>query len=180
MLNLHDFYYTIWFQIKVSIYNFQQFRHVDRPGWKLGWRWKGDEVIWNMWGAEAIYQGNCSQFKGAPERPHCCEKEPVIIDLLPGTPFNKQFSNCCKGGELSSMVQDSSKFLSAFRMNVGAFSNNSTNINMPDNFTLGLPGYTCGAPVQVQPTKTSQDGRRWTETLGENSKTSLSTGILYN
>ncbi|TQD84498.1 hypothetical protein C1H46_029933 [Malus baccata] len=151
--------------VKVSIYNFQQFRHVDRPGWKLGWRWQGDEVIWNMWGAEAIYQGNCSRFKGAPERPHCCEMEPVIIDLLPGTPFNKQFSNCCKGGELSSMVQDSSKFLSAFRMNVGAFSNNSTNINMPDNFTLGLPGYTCGPPVQVQPTKTSQDGRRWTETL---------------
>ncbi|XP_048443239.1 COBRA-like protein 6 isoform X1 [Pyrus x bretschneideri] len=149
--------------IKVSIYNFQQFRHVDRPGWKLGWTWKGDEVIWDMWGAEATEQGNCSKFKGSPDLPHCCKKKPVIIDLLPGAPFNKQYFNCCKGGELSSMIQDSSKFGSSFAMSVGSFA--GKDIVMPTNFTLGLPGYTCGMPFQVQPTKFSHDGRRWKQVL---------------
>ncbi|KAM0977380.1 hypothetical protein ACFX13_020499 [Malus domestica] len=149
--------------IKVSIYNFQQFRHVDRPGWKLGWTWKGDEVIWDMWGAEAIEQGNCSKFKGSPDLPHCCKRKPVVIDLLPGAPFNKQYFNCCKGGELSSMIQDSSKFGSSFAMSVGSFA--GKDIVMPINFTIGLPGYTCGMPFQVQPTKFSHDGRRWKQVL---------------
>ncbi|KAK1557459.1 hypothetical protein Q3G72_024999 [Acer saccharum] len=35
--------------------------------------------------------------------PHCCEKRPVIVDLLPGAPYNQQTKNCCKGGVLTSM-----------------------------------------------------------------------------
>ena len=75
------------------------------PGWKLSWIWQGDEAIWDMWGAEATQQGNCLRFKGGV-LPHCCKKQPVIIDLMPGAPYNKQFANCCKGGVLTSMTQD--------------------------------------------------------------------------
>ncbi|XP_037491719.1 COBRA-like protein 6 [Jatropha curcas] len=70
------------YDLKVSIFNYQLYRHVESPGWKLGWDWKGHEVIWGMWGAEATEQGNCTRFKGTT-LPHCCEKSPVIVDLLP-------------------------------------------------------------------------------------------------
>ncbi|XP_057428485.1 COBRA-like protein 1 isoform X2 [Lotus japonicus] len=116
------------FDVKVSIYNFQLFRHVEEPGWKLGWSWRGDEVIWSMTGAEATEQGNCTRFR--QKQPHCCEKEPAIIDLMPGAPYNMQSANCCK-----------------------------------EKFTLGIPGYSCAMPVQVPPTRFTNDGRRWQQVL---------------
>ncbi|KAK9286075.1 hypothetical protein L1049_014455 [Liquidambar formosana] len=179
-------------QVTVLVSNFQLFRHVERPGWKLNWKWQGDEVIWGMWGAEATEQGNCSRFKGSPQFPHSCEKEPVIIDLLPGAPYNLQVANCCKGGVLSSMTQDPSKYGAGFQMSVGVSSsynnttnnttpvddgdyssdnstnsstNNATNV-MPGSFSLGLPGYTCGEPFEVPPSKFRVDkGRRRTQAL---------------
>uniref|UniRef100_A0A803P4N9 Uncharacterized protein n=1 Tax=Cannabis sativa TaxID=3483 RepID=A0A803P4N9_CANSA len=30
--------------------------------------------------------------------PHCCRKGPDGCGLLPGTPYNQQIANCCKGG----------------------------------------------------------------------------------
>ncbi|XP_059648191.1 COBRA-like protein 6 [Cornus florida] len=154
--------------LRVWIFNYQLFRHVEQPGWKLSWTWPGDEVILGMWGAEATEQGNCSAFRGG-QLPHCCEKEPVIIDLLPGAPYNKQFSNCCKGGILSSMTQDPSKYVAAFQMNIGGSSTDtadSSTLGIPGNFTLGLPGYTCGDPVEVPPSKFIEDhGRRQTQAL---------------
>ena len=163
-------------KVRVSIYNFQLFRHVEPPGWRLGWAWKGDEVIWAMWGAEATEQGNCSRFRGQ-EKPHCCEKRPVIIDLMPGAPYNHRYANCCKGGVLTSMTQDMTKYAASFQMNYNKATiylpdgNVSTpvadgNFNMPENFTLGIPGYTCGAPFQVPPTKFTTDGHRWQQVLG--------------
>ncbi|KAF3435486.1 hypothetical protein FNV43_RR22575 [Rhamnella rubrinervis] len=62
---------------------------MERPGWRVGWAWKGDEAIWNMWGAESTEQGDCSKFKGS-QLPHCCEKQPTIVDLMPGAPYNMQ------------------------------------------------------------------------------------------
>ncbi|KAL4301945.1 hypothetical protein GQ457_10G021230 [Hibiscus cannabinus] len=149
--------------VKVSIFNFQKYRHIEQPGWKVGWDWFGEEAIWNMQGAEATEQGNCSRFKGG-QLPHCCERTPSIIDLLPGTPYNMQTSNCCKGGVLSSMAQDPSKFGSIFQMSVSA--SDKLDFKMPENFTLGVQGYTCGQPVPVAPSKYSSDGRRWTQALG--------------
>ncbi|CAK9168263.1 unnamed protein product [Ilex paraguariensis] len=151
--------------VRVSIFNYQLFRHIDQPGWKLSWTWPGDQVIWNMVGAEATEQGNCSAFIGR-QLPHCCEKEPVIIDLLPGAPYNKQVANCCKGGVLSSMVQDPDKYGAAFQMNIGVSSTDGSETGMPGNFTLGLPGYTCGNPMDVPPSKFIEDnGRRRTQAL---------------
>jgi len=149
----------------VSIYNFQQYRHVEPPGWKLNWAWKGKEVIWSMQGAEATEQGNCTEFKEST-LPHCCEKEPFIVDLLPGTNYNAQTQNCCKGGVLSSMKQDPSKYVATFQMAVGGSGTNSQFI-MPDNFKLGVPGYSCGGAVKVEPSRyTTDGGRRWTQALG--------------
>ncbi|EXB93486.1 hypothetical protein L484_006961 [Morus notabilis] len=154
------------YDITVSIRNNQLFRHVEMPGWKVGWEWKGEKVIWNMWGAEATEQGNCSRFRGSGELPHCCERQPRIVDLMLGAPCNKQVSNCCKGGVLGSLVQDPTNYVSSFRMIAGADTNNVTDIQMPKKFTLGLPGYTCGNPFEVAPTRFSQDGgRRYTQAL---------------
>ncbi|KAL9353786.1 hypothetical protein Peur_051756 [Populus x canadensis] len=150
--------------LMVSIYNFQQYRHVEPPGWKLNWAWKGKEVIWSMQGAEATEQGNCTEFKEST-LPHCCEKEPFIVDLLPGTNYNAQTQNCCKGGVLSSMKQDPSKYVATFQMAVGGSGTNSQFI-MPENFTLGVPGYSCGGAVKVEASRyTTDGGRRWTQAL---------------
>ncbi|CAI0375393.1 unnamed protein product [Linum tenue] len=152
--------------VKVTILNFQKYRHIEAPGWKLGWDWKGKEAISAIFGAEATQQGDCSRFKGQ-ELPHCCDKHPVIIDLLPGAPYNTQFQNCCKGGVLSSMTQDTSKYGASFQIStIGSTASNYSDFVMVENFTLGLPGYTCGQPFEVRPTKIPVDGgRRWTQVL---------------
>ncbi|XP_027338064.1 COBRA-like protein 6 [Abrus precatorius] len=151
--------------VTVSIYNFQLFRHVEEPGWKLGWAWKGDEVIWAILGAEATEQGNCSRFRGQ-QKPHCCEKEPVIVDLMAGAPYNMQSANCCKGGVLTSITQDVTKHGATFQMNYMKASVGDTGaFSMPENFTLGIPGYSCGTPFQVPPTKFTKDGHRWQQVL---------------
>jgi hypothetical protein len=92
----------------------------------------------------------------------------VIVDLMPGARYNKQVANCCKGGVLTSMTQDHGLYVAALRMNVNKASGNNTSDGfMPVNFNLGLPGYTCGDPFQVPPSKFKEDGsRRWTQALG--------------
>ncbi|CAN1305457.1 COBRA-like protein 6 [Linum perenne] len=151
--------------LKVTILNYQQYRHIEAPGWRLGWDWKGKEAISGIIGAEATQQGDCSRFKDQPP-PHCCDKHPIIIDLLPGAPYNVQTQNCCKGGVLSSMKQDTSNYVSSFQMTIIASASTYSDFDMPENFTLGLPGYTCGNATSVSPTKIPVDGgRRWTQVL---------------
>ncbi|CAN0880789.1 COBRA-like protein 6 [Linum grandiflorum] len=165
--------------VQVTILNYQQYRHIEAPGWRVGWDWKGKEAISGMVGAEATQQGDCSRFKGQQPLPHCCDKHPVIVDLLPGAPYNTQFQNCCRGGVLTSMAQDTSNYLSSFQMTIiggggggegegddASSSPPDSGLKMPENFTLGLPGYTCGNASVVSPTKITHDGgRRWTQVL---------------
>ncbi|GMH24371.1 hypothetical protein Nepgr_026214 [Nepenthes gracilis] len=127
----------------------------------------GDEVINYIAGAEAKEQGVCNRTWGG-QRPHCCLKNPVIIDLNPGAPYNKQVANCCKGGVLSSLIQDPSTAAASFQMNVGLGGNgNVSNLMLPGKFRFGSPGYSCGNPEIIdQPTKFPEDrGRRWTQAL---------------
>ena len=155
-------------QAMVTIYNYQQYRHIQAPGWSLGWAWKNKEVIWDMVGGQATEQGDCSRFKTFP--PHCCKKKPTIVDLLPGTPYNKQVSNCCKGGVLSSWMQDPVNAAASFQLSVGQAGTTNKKVKPPENFTLMAPGpgYTCGALKVVKPTKYfSPDKRRVTQAMSK-------------
>ncbi|KAE8708383.1 hypothetical protein F3Y22_tig00110343pilonHSYRG00041 [Hibiscus syriacus] len=62
------------------------------------------------------------------------------------------------------MIQDPSKYGSVFEMSV--LGDTKAGFNMPENFTIGVQGYTCGDVVPVAPSKYSLDGRRWTKALG--------------
>ncbi|WOL07017.1 COBRA-like protein 7 isoform X1 [Canna indica] len=147
------------------MHNYQLYRHIESPGWRLGWTWPKDEVIWGMWGAESTNQGNCSRFKG-DNLPHCCEKSPTIVDLSPGTPYNMQTKNCCRGGVLSSLVQDPSTTLSSFQMVIMDSSNISDpSVGKPSNFSIGVPGYTCSNMSVVAPSKFQVDKQRTTQAL---------------
>lgn len=119
-----------------------------------------------MRGAEATEQGNCSEYLAKSQLPHCCEREPVIVDLLPGTPYNMQVQNCCKSGVLTSFTQDPGKSMASFQMNID-IDIDSVGM-MPYDFDIGLPGYTCGNATKVPSTKYVLDnGRRKTQALGQ-------------
>ncbi|KAK4490750.1 hypothetical protein RD792_001456 [Penstemon davidsonii] len=150
----------------VTMFNFQQYRHIQAPGWSLGWTWAKKEVIWSMIGGQTTDQGDCSRFKG--NIPHCCRKDPTVVDLLPGTPYNQQIANCCKGGVINSWVQDPSNAASSFQISVGGAGTTNKTVRVPKNFTLRAPGpgYTCGPAKVGKPTKfVTQDGRRVTQAM---------------
>lgn len=156
-------------QATVTIFNFQQYRHIQAPGWTLGWTWAKKEVIWNMMGGQATEQGDCSRFKGQT-LPHCCKKDPTVVDLLPGTPYNQQISNCCKGGVIDSWAQDPVNAASAFQLTVGSAGTTNKTVRLPKKFTLKAPGpgYTCGPAKIVKPSKfLSPDRRRVTQALSK-------------
>ncbi|VFQ87493.1 unnamed protein product [Cuscuta campestris] len=150
----------------VVINNYQKYRHIQAPGWKLGWVWAKKEIIWDMVGGQATEQGDCSKFK--MNIPHCCKRDPTVVDLMPGTPYNKQVANCCRGGVLNSWVQDPETSLSAFQISVGQAGTSNKTVLMPKNFTLKTPGpgYTCGPAKSALPTKfLSPDKRRSTQAM---------------
>ncbi|GMH01096.1 hypothetical protein Nepgr_002935 [Nepenthes gracilis] len=150
----------------VTMFNFQAYRHIQAPGWSLGWTWAKKEVIWSMVGGQTTDQGDCSKFKG--NIPHCCKKNPTVVDLLPGTPYNQQIANCCRGGVINSWVQDPSNAVSAFQLSVGQAGTTNKTVRLPKNFTLQAPGpgYTCGPAKIVKATKfVTADKRRVTQAL---------------
>ncbi|KAF9619193.1 hypothetical protein IFM89_005747 [Coptis chinensis] len=139
-------------QARVTIQNYYQYRHVDKPGWQLGWTWASNEIIWSMNGAFATRQGNCSSFKEDPI-PHSCQRNPVIADLTPEAPGESQSENCCHDGLLSAWAIEPSKSFSSFEIKVGNLNNNSSGF-MPQNLTIMAPGpgYTCGPLADFKPT----------------------------
>ena len=152
-------------QALVTISNFQQYRHIEAPGWSLGWTWAKKEVIWDMIGAQATEHGNCSNFTG--NIPHSCKKNPKIVDLLPSTPYNnQQIQHCCKGGVLSSWTQDPTNAVASFQITVGKSGTTNRTVRIPRNFTFNGPGpgYTCGPAKIVRPTRfITPDKRRVTQ-----------------
>ncbi|EYU44224.1 hypothetical protein ABFS83_08G033400 [Erythranthe nasuta] len=152
----------------VTISNFQKYRHIQAPGWTLGWTWAKSEVILTMAGGQTTEQGDCSRFQGS-NIPHCCKKDPTVVDLLPGTPYNQQIANCCRGGVIDSFAQDPpAHSASSFQLTVGEAGTTNTTVDLPKNFTLKAPGpgYTCGPAEIAMPTKfISQDGRRATQAM---------------
>uniref|UniRef100_A0A0E0IUP6 COBRA-like protein n=1 Tax=Oryza nivara TaxID=4536 RepID=A0A0E0IUP6_ORYNI len=124
----------------VTLSNYQQFRHIQPPGWQLGWTWQQKEVIWSMYGAQAIEQGDCSMSKEGSNVPHSCKKHPTVVDLLPGTPIDLQIANCCKAGSLSAFSQDPANSAASFQIIVGHSGNSNETVRVPKNFSLMAPG----------------------------------------
>lgn len=134
----------------MTIQNYYQYRHVDKPGWQLGWTWAKNEVIWSMDGAVASQQGNCAEFKH--QIPHSCKKDPVIVDLMPEALADNRSEDCCRGGILEAWAINPSKSFSSFEIKVGNLEVNSSGYK-PLNITLLAPGpgYTCSPMVDVDP-----------------------------
>ncbi|EFJ34809.1 hypothetical protein SELMODRAFT_405727 [Selaginella moellendorffii] len=154
------------YQALVSIINYQRYRHIESPGWTLGWTWQGGEVIWGMVGAQATYQGDCSKFHGTI--PHCCLQSPTIVDLLPEAPASMKSANCCRNGVLSSLLQDPENSVASFQLTVGQSSNVSDTTSPPKSFLLGAPGpgYECSSPRRVNGSLFfTPDHRRATQAL---------------
>ncbi|KMT18672.1 hypothetical protein BVRB_2g028010 [Beta vulgaris subsp. vulgaris] len=151
----------------VTIYNFQEHRNIQAPGWRLGWTWAKHEVLWSTVGGQAINQGNCSHFKG--NIPVSCMKTPTIVDLKPNTPYNQQIENCCRGGLLSAWSnKHRTSYISAFQVSVGQSGTSNRTVKLPKNFTFKAPRdrYTCGPAKVVRPTKfLTMDKRRTTQAL---------------
>ncbi|MBA0771713.1 hypothetical protein Gotri_007195, partial [Gossypium trilobum] len=143
---------------RVTIQNYHQYRHVDKPGWKLGWTWAKNETILSMAGAFATKQGNCSSFKFQTP-PHSCEKSPVIADLMPDALSENKPDGCCHGGLLAAWAINPSKSFSSFEMTIGNLGTNP-NVQAPINLTLMAPGpgYTCDLIEDTDPTVYSDIG----------------------
>ncbi|CAN1311921.1 COBRA-like protein 4 [Linum perenne] len=153
----------------VTMTNVQMYRHIASPGWTMGWRWAKKEVIWSMLGAQAADQGDCSNFKG--NLPHCCKRDPTVVDLLPGVPKNQKFTDCCKGGVLASRGghdDAGASTMSSFQLTVGHSGTSNRTVRLPQDFYLlgPGPGYTCsGASVGTPSVFYSTDGRRRSQAL---------------
>ncbi|KAL5751416.1 hypothetical protein ACOSP7_026022 [Xanthoceras sorbifolium] len=81
----------------------------------------------------------------------------------PGTPYNQQIANCCRGGVLKPWAA------SSFQLSVGAAGTTNKTVRMPKHFTLKAPpghGYTCGPAKIVEPTRfLTPDKRRFTRAM---------------
>ncbi|PON55111.1 COBRA-like protein [Parasponia andersonii] len=145
---------------RVTIRNYYQYRHVDKPGWNLGWTWANNEVIWSMRGAFATDMGNCSSYKS--QIPHSCRKDPVIADLMldQASPENMT-EGCCRGGVLYPWAINPANSFSSFEVQVGNQEGNAF-VRAPKNLALLAPGpgYSCGPLLEVEPTVSSDIGGR--------------------
>lgn len=158
-LKLGPYSSMLLFQARVTIQNYYQYRHVDKPGWSIGWAWTQKEIIWSISGAFATVQGDCSAFKH--QIPHSCQPKPVIADLTPDASPENTSENCCRGGLLSAWAIDPSNSFSSFEITVGNLDINAT-LHPPANLTLSAPGpgYTCGPVTDTNPTESLDIGGR--------------------
>ncbi|KAL5552645.1 hypothetical protein UlMin_040046 [Ulmus minor] len=85
----------------VNITNYQKYRTINAPDWKLRWTWPHKEVIWGILGARVIDQGDFP---------------PTIIDLTANSTFDEKINGCCKGGVLVSRVQGFNQSTAAFQI----------------------------------------------------------------
>ncbi|CAK8569341.1 unnamed protein product [Lathyrus sativus] len=141
----------------VTLQNYHQYRHVDKPGWKLGWTWANNEVIWSMSGAIATDRGDCSSYSGS-QMPHSCKKDPIIVDISPDVTQNRSV-RCCRGGRLSARAIDSLSSLTSFELEVRNLDQKENSIGQaPKNVTFMAPGpgYTC-SPFMVTDPSVSLD-----------------------
>ncbi|CAI7782568.1 unnamed protein product [Closterium sp. NIES-53] len=156
--------YIAW----VKMYNYQHYRKIDPPGWALTWNWTHGEYIWDLTGAVATKQGDCSklQFPGG-KIPHSCMQYPVVMDLMPADPLKPEapgvLKNCCKAGYLGANKTDPGHSLAAFMSccKAGYLGANKTDGHSLAAFMVSLapggdigcmPSLSRGADVSLSPT----------------------------
>lgn len=141
------------YMARATIQNYYQYRHIENPGWQLGWTWAGKEIILSMAGAVTTKQGDCSGFKKTERIPYSCKRDPVIVDQTPYAAGENWTVNCCHDGVLSAWAIDELKSFSSFDMNIGNLDGNSS-VVPPINLTLLAPGlgYTCDKLEEAPPT----------------------------
>lgn len=129
----------------ISISNFHLYRPIE--GWSLGWSWDSREVVWEIVGGH-ISEGGCSNFK--LHKPVSCVRRPTVLDLAYGEAHNQNIANCCKGGLLGPILQDSQPQTASFRIKVGLPP--FKGIRPPRDFSFIAPGagYTCGPATATQ------------------------------
>ncbi|KAF4404702.1 hypothetical protein G4B88_006088 [Cannabis sativa] len=153
----------------VNITNYQKYRKVDAPGWKLSWRWAHKEIIWTTIGARVADQGNCRRFK--KNVPTSCAKAPTILDLTADddeVTQNQKIDGCCKGGVLLSRVQSYHNSTTAFQIAVGGEGSSNITWRLPTNYTFRTPhgAYSCSRARVVPNTRfISADRRRITQAM---------------
>ncbi|PON54955.1 COBRA-like protein [Trema orientale] len=150
----------------VNITNYQKYRKVDAPGWKLSWTWPHNEFIWATLGARAGDQGNCDRFKKGRSVPATCSKSPAIFDLTAEVPQSEKIDGCCKGGVLLSRLQGYNESTTAFQIAVGGAGSENTTWRVPTNYTFRAPRgeYSCSEARVVAPTRfITPDRRRVTQ-----------------
>ncbi|XXG66129.1 hypothetical protein AAC387_Pa05g3670 [Persea americana] len=148
----------------VTIQNYYQYRHVEKPGWQLGWTWTNTEVILSMTGAIATQKGNCSiNFQSA----HSCTTDPVIVDLMPDAAAVNRTENCCRDGLLSSWAIDQANSISSFEIDVGNLGHGLSYLPLNPTFMGPGPGYTCSPFLDAPPTvSTVFNARREEQVFG--------------
>lgn len=148
---------NVFLQAKVTLQNNYLYRHVDKPGWKLGWTWANSEVIWSMSGAIATDRGSCANYNGS-QMPHSCKKDPIIVDLGSDVSQNRS-EHCCGGGILSALVVDPLNSFTSFELEVRNLGNNPLG-QAPNNVTLMAPGpgYSCSPFQDTEPSVSLDSG----------------------
>ncbi|ONI18976.1 hypothetical protein PRUPE_3G250500 [Prunus persica] len=95
------------------------YRHIQAPGWSIGWTWVKKEAIWPMLGSEATRRGeNCSSLKDAI---------PHNLSWVPNGALDVGF----------------------FTITIAQSETTYKDVRVPKNFTLKAPGpgYTCGSTM---------------------------------
>ncbi|PHU17293.1 hypothetical protein BC332_12988 [Capsicum chinense] len=79
------------------------------------------------------------------------------------------------------MTQDPGRYGASFEMGIGSASDDGSGPRIPENFTLGIPRYTCGQPFPVPPRKFSVDkGRRKTKAVADKFATAAGRNPVCN
>ncbi|KAK2392916.1 protein COBRA [Trifolium repens] len=139
------------YMARVTLENYHQYRHVDKPGWKLGWTWANNEVIWSMSGAIVTDRGDCSSY--GSQMPHSCKKDPIIVDIAQDVTQNRS-DGCCRGGRLSARAVDYFNSFSSFEFEVRNAGGKENSLGQaPNNVTFMAPGpgYTCSPFMLTDP-----------------------------
>ncbi|GAQ88639.1 hypothetical protein KFL_004470040 [Klebsormidium nitens] len=129
----------------IRIQNQQPYRPISGDGWTLGFALQMQEVIWSISGGFVIYRGDCLSYAGKTYGPvtgaQACTATPKIRDTSSqnGTLPTYKINSTLAQANLTLSLGRSIDFFDA------------KYLSPPQNWSIGVPGYLCGEPVETQP-----------------------------